>query len=75
MDKYLCSFKCPFCEDRAEVTTEIQIDGWTKVQGYCDGQTDKLCGIGFDFGTFGEGFTRQEMKESVMEVVGIRFIN
>ena len=74
-DKFLCSFKCPFCEDKVEVTTEILKDGWTQVQGFCNGQTDKICAVGFDFGVFGKGFTQQEMKKSVMDVVGVRFIN
>lgn len=74
-ENFLCSFKCPFCRDKAEVTTEIESDGWTTVNGFCVGETEMICGVGFNFGTFGKGFTRQEMKESVMEVVGINFIN
>lgn len=72
---FLCSFKCPFCGDRVEVTTEKYEDSWSNVRGFCDSQTSKICGMEFNFGIFGQGFTRQEMKESVMEVVGINFIN
>ena len=75
MDKYLCSFKCPFCGDRVEVTAEKHEDSWSTVRGHCDSNTDKICGMEFNFGTYGQGFTLQQMKESVMEVVGMRFIN
>lgn len=74
-ENFLCSFKCPFCGDRVEVNSETQPDGWSKVQGFCDNNTDKICAIEFDFGVYGGGFTREEMKQSVMEVVGINFIN
>ncbi len=72
---FLCSFKCPFCGDRVEVTTERHEDDWTTVSGFCDSQQEKICGMEFNFGVFGSGFTQQEMKASVMEVVGINFIN
>lgn len=72
---FLCSFKCPFCGDRVEVTTEIKPDGWTAVIGACDSNTSKICGMDFDFGIFGTGVNRQTMKDSVMDVVGINFIN
>ena len=74
-ENFLCSFKCPFCGDRVEVTTEIKPDKWVEVRGSCDGQTEKICWIGFDFGVFGPGFNQQEMKSAVMEIVGTRFIN
>lgn len=67
----LCSFKCPFCGDKVEVTTEAASDGWTKVHGYCGGEADKICGVGFDFGDFFTGCTEHEMDKSVMATVGI----
>lgn len=69
-EDFLCEFKCPFCGDRVEVTTEIDFDGWTKVHGYCDGQADRICGVGFEFGSFSKGVTLQVMKKSVMGMVG-----
>ena len=50
MDKYLCSFKCPFCGDRVEVTAEKHEDSWSTVRGHCDSNTDKICGMEFNYG-------------------------
>jgi hypothetical protein len=73
--KFLCAFKCPFCGDKVTVASETQPDNWVKVHGFCEGQREMICAVGFDFGTFGPGFTIQARKESVMDVVGINFIN
>ena len=73
--KFLCAFKCPFCRDEVKVMDEIQPDGWVKVHGFCEGQNEMWCGVGFDFGVFGPGIGMQARKETVMGILGINFIN